>query len=364
MIKVLHVMSSLGGGGVERMLYNYYMHMDRSKIHFDFVVHGKKIGILEEPLKKIGSEIYHVTPKKDSLYKNCLEIHKALGNEKYDAVIVHQGLSSFSALALAFFCGVKTRIIHSHGYIPNENKSLIKSVCRLLNHIFATDYAACSPEAAEWLFGKKKDKERIVYNPVDEKKFRYDEKKRNDTRKKIKISDDDIFLLQAGRISEDKNPDLTMDIFSKLKDDSFFLAFAGDGDYENVIKRRAHVSDKKDRIVFLGCVNNIEDYMNAADVLLFPTKQEGFGMVAVEAQMCGLPVLASDIIPKSTRISDKIIYLPIESETKWIDALNKMVFSKKRESIYDERFDASKQASHYEKYLTETINKNKRDKVQ
>lgn len=82
-------------------------------------------------------------------------------------------------------------------------------------------------------------------------------------------------------------------------------------------------------------------------------------MVAVEAQMCGLPVLASDIIPKSTRISDKIIYLPIESETKWIDALNKMVFSKKRESIYDERFDASKQASGYKEYLMKTIDKRK-----
>ena len=71
MIRVLHVLSSLDGGGVERMLYNYYTHMDRSRVHFNFVVHGKKIGILEEPLKKIGSVIYHVTPKKESLFKNC-----------------------------------------------------------------------------------------------------------------------------------------------------------------------------------------------------------------------------------------------------------------------------------------------------
>ena len=100
MIRVLHVLSSLDGGGVERMLYNYYTHMTRSKVHFDFVVHGKKIGILEEPLKKIGSEIYHVTPKKESLFKNCSEIYRAINSSKYDVVVVHQNFSSFPALAM------------------------------------------------------------------------------------------------------------------------------------------------------------------------------------------------------------------------------------------------------------------------
>jgi hypothetical protein len=42
MIRVLHVLSSLGGGGVESMLYNYYTHLNRDIIQFDFIVHGEK----------------------------------------------------------------------------------------------------------------------------------------------------------------------------------------------------------------------------------------------------------------------------------------------------------------------------------
>ena len=76
MIKVLHVLSSLDGGGVERMLYNYYTHMTRSKVHFDFVVHDSKIGMLEEEFLKMGSNIVHVTRKKDSILKNFYEIKK------------------------------------------------------------------------------------------------------------------------------------------------------------------------------------------------------------------------------------------------------------------------------------------------
>ena len=48
MIKVLHIVSSLGGGGVEKMLFEYYRNINRHEILFDFVVHGEKEGILEK----------------------------------------------------------------------------------------------------------------------------------------------------------------------------------------------------------------------------------------------------------------------------------------------------------------------------
>ena len=69
MIKILHILSSLDGGGVGRMLYNIYEYIDKDKIHFDFLVHGEKKGILEESILKMRSNIFHVTPKRIS-YRN------------------------------------------------------------------------------------------------------------------------------------------------------------------------------------------------------------------------------------------------------------------------------------------------------
>lgn len=365
MIKILHIISSLCGGGVERMLYNYYTHMDRSRVQFDFVVHGKKIGILEEPLKKIGSEIYHVTPKKESLLKNCSEIYRAINSSKYDVVIAHQNFSAFPALVMAFLGKVKSRIVHSHGCNLNEKMGFDKKIYRFMNYIFATDFAACSQEAGNWLYGKqKKGNVKVIYNTIDEEKFKFNIDTRKKIRHALKIPDNGILILQVGRFSEEKNQEFSIEIFDKLNDDNYFLVFAGDGNEQRKIEKKASMLKNKEKILFLGCVNNVDEIMCAADVLLFPSKYEGFGMAAVEAQISGLTVVASDAIPKLTKISDNITYLPIDNTEKWLESLLKLNLMKERKSIYDERFDAARQASNYEKYLREIIKKNNRDKVQ
>lgn len=42
MIRVLHSVSNMDRGGIETMLMNYYRHIDRSKVQFDFIVNKKK----------------------------------------------------------------------------------------------------------------------------------------------------------------------------------------------------------------------------------------------------------------------------------------------------------------------------------
>ena len=51
MIRVLHVLSSLGGG-VGSMLYSYYTHLNRDIIQFDFIVHGEKLECLKKNFEK------------------------------------------------------------------------------------------------------------------------------------------------------------------------------------------------------------------------------------------------------------------------------------------------------------------------
>ena len=101
MIKVLHIVSSLDSGGVENMLYNYYLNIGNSKIHFDFIVHGDNKGIIEKKVKNMGSAVFHVTPKKVSLKINMSEINKVIKDGNYDVVHCHQNFSNFSSLYLA-----------------------------------------------------------------------------------------------------------------------------------------------------------------------------------------------------------------------------------------------------------------------
>jgi glycosyltransferase involved in cell wall biosynthesis len=61
------------------------------------------------------------------------------------------------------------------------------------------------------------------------------------------------------------------------------------------------------RIRFVGIRKDIERFMLASDALLFPSRAEGLGMVAVEAQGAGLPVLASSEVPSECVVVQELV---------------------------------------------------------
>jgi glycosyltransferase involved in cell wall biosynthesis len=62
------------------------------------------------------------------------------------------------------------------------------------------------------------------------------------------------------------------------------------------------------RIQFAGIRKDIERFMLASDVLLFPSRGEGLGMVAVEAQAAGLPVLVSNAVPRECVVVPELVH--------------------------------------------------------
>ena len=77
------------------------------------------------------------------------------------------------------------------------------------------------------------------------------------------------------------------------------------------------------RIRFVGIRKDIERLMLASDVLLFPSRAEGLGMVAVEAQAAGLPVLASTDVPAECVVVPELVRFKEveEGEAAWADDL-------------------------------------------
>lgn len=74
------------------------------------------------------------------------------------------------------------------------------------------------------------------------------------------------------------------------------------GNYEN-----SFINDED--IILTGIVNNVEEILSGIDVFVFPSLHEGYGISLVEAQMLKIPCLASDTIPKTTKISNCVEYL-------------------------------------------------------
>jgi glycosyltransferase involved in cell wall biosynthesis len=103
-------------------------------------------------------------------------------------------------------------------------------------------------------------------------------------------------LVWAGRVSHDKNIDVLLDIFLKVREQvpGLRLLMAGAGpDFDHF---RA-LADTMDGVTLLGHVphEKLPDVYNSGDLMVFPSTMDTFGMVVLEALACGLPALVTDI---------------------------------------------------------------------
>src|SRR5918993_1448935 len=73
------------------------------------------------------------------------------------------------------------------------------------------------------------------------------------------------------------------------------LAMVGDGSERPLCEYRARCLGVEEFCTFVGKQPRIVDYLSAADVLLLPSEQESFGLAALEAMACEVPVVASRV---------------------------------------------------------------------
>jgi glycosyltransferase involved in cell wall biosynthesis len=112
-----------------------------------------------------------------------------------------------------------------------------------------------------------------------------------------------------------KNPQFALDVVTAAikKGADIRFIMAGDGEtMRQKLLAQVESAGASDRIVLPGKRLDIARLMAASHVCLFPSLEEGLGMVAVEAQAAGLRVLASDTVPREAGVIDELItFLPL-----------------------------------------------------
>ena len=104
-------------------------------------------------------------------------------------------------------------------------------------------------------------------------------------------------LVHVSNFRPVKRPVDCVEILARVlkKDISTRLVMVGDGSERTNVEHRARCLGVYDKCVFVGKQPNIVDYLSAADVLLLPSEQESFGLAALEAMACEVPVIASRV---------------------------------------------------------------------
>ena len=330
-IRILHIIGGLNLGGAENFLMNIYRNIDRSKIQFDFLVN--RGGAFEDEIKEFGGKIFYIPALQKVgpiIYRK--KLHEFFREHK-EYVIVHSHLNQVSGIILevAKKEDIPVRIAHSHSSSNSANnffEQLYKNYLNTKINKNATNFLACSDEAAKWLYKEKAKEAIIIKNAIDIERFKFNEEKRKLIRKELNIDESDVVIGHVGRFSSVKNHKFLIEVFNEFQKDkeNTKLLLVGAGPLRNEIENQVANFNIKDKVILIGNKKNVEDFYNAMDLFVFPSLYEGLGMVLIEAQINGLNCLTSkDAVPNEVNITNHVKFISLEAGIKtWNKALNEI----------------------------------------
>lgn len=323
-IRILHVVTYMGRGGLETMIMNYYRHMDRSQIQFDFLVHRDFRADYDDEIEALGGRIYRLPqliPWSRS-YNEALNRFFA-SHPEYRIVHVHQDCLSSVVLKVAEKQGVPVRIAHSHSSSQDKNlKYLIKLFYKHRIPAFATQLFACGRDAGDWMFGGAPY--RIINNAIDARKYTYSPAHRQEMRQQLGIREDAFVVGHVGRFNAVKNHTFLLDVFAQVrrKQQDAVLLLVGEGDLRCEIEKKAESLGLKDGVIFTGMRTDVPDLMQAMDCFVFPSLYEGIPVTMIEAQAAGLPCVISDAVPEESRKTDLVERIGLQQgAVVWADRI-------------------------------------------
>lgn len=332
-IRILQVVPSLNrSAGVARVVYNWNRFHDENRVHFDFLHHSSRNGVLlhnkryDEELKAVGSEVFTVNYAADDLKRFIREVHEVFEKvgADYDIVHCHMPNSAFCVLREAELVGIEHRVLHSH-----LNNSSDKFLHRLrnapLNAIgkhYATDYIACSDDAGRFLFGSRPFT--VINNGIPLEQFAYDSESRKLLRSELGIKETDPVVGCVGRLVKQKNFPFAVRVFAKFHEafSDAKMLILGDGDDREELEGIISSEHLSNVVILAGVREDINKLYSVMDVFFMPSLYEGLPVSAVEAQAAGLPCVYSDNVPRETDITGTGTFLSLDADIdKWTKTL-------------------------------------------
>jgi glycosyltransferase involved in cell wall biosynthesis len=336
-IRILHSVGHLLRGGIETWLYQIIKTLDTEQFEHHVLVRTAQEESFTAEFRRAGVQVIPCSHFKNPITyaQEFRRIVRQYG--PYQILHVHgSNPNGLMALLLAKPLGIGATIVHSHNDVrPLLNRrgplyrAYVGLTLRLLRGCSDQGLAA-SVLAAESMFGKSwmNDKRRrLLYYGIDFKPFA--EPRDAAIRAELGIPSDAFVIGHVGRFHEQKNHELLVEIASELinRDSCIHFLLIGEGEL------RARIAEAIQRRGLSGHFTFVPDSLSvprlmvsAMDCFVFPSRYEGLGLVAVEAQAAGLPCLLSDRVPEEAVVDPNLVnVLKLEDGAKqWADKIMEM----------------------------------------
>lgn len=334
-IRVLQSVGSLGMGGNEIFVMNFYRHINKEKFQVDFVIYDDSKMHFYDEIISMGGKVHICKSKIKNKYLSALiqilKVKNIIIKNNYD--IIHCHSCSFIGIfrgAIAGKLASNVKII-SHSHNPGMPKNTAMDTFirdrfkKYLSNIVNLGFA-CSMNAAESKYTDKFMKSKkfeIINNAIDINKFLFNIDIRKQMREEYEIRDE-LVIGNIGRLEEQKNQKFLLDVFAEIKkrDIPSKLIIIGEGSLRDYLEKYAIEKQIQNDVIFVGQVSESSNYYNMMDVFVMTSIYEGFPFVMVEAQVNGLPSVISSNITRSVNISENVKFISLEESCeKWVDSI-------------------------------------------
>jgi glycosyltransferase EpsF len=337
-IRVLQIVDTLGMGGAETWLMEVLRLWSKSDaVRMDFLITSGNRGIFDDEAEQLGAQIHYVRYGRAYLPQFANEFRRVLRVGQYHAIHDHQDYASGWHFLIGASVLPRVRVTHVHNpwlhieanYAVSLSRRLTTIIGKRLVHQLATYVCGTSEEILRQYGFQPGQALRpavcVVHCGFDVGRFNTSrESDRQSVLHEFGWPEEVRIILFAGRLDramEFDHPQNHKNSWFALhtlraaieKQPSIRLLMAGAGDHSrHELESRIEAWGLKDKLRLIGVRKDIPRLMRAADILFFPSRQEGLGMVAVEAQAAGLPVLASTAVPRECVVVPELFHaLPL-----------------------------------------------------
>lgn len=330
--------NNLGKGGIQNQLMGIIRSL-KDIVDFDVVIWDEVKDYYTPELERYGVRVIrcfrnvgsNVLRRKADAFIRYSDIRRVIANVirqygPYDAIHCNNAYDAAPCLEAAQEAGIPVRISHAHNMEnPALRKKLVYPAYRVLYghnrkkiRKYATHLIGCSRQVADYFFGEGFG--RVVHIGIDLSSFckvQLPEKNRGRAE-----------LLHVGSMSQQKNQCFLVDVMEelvKMRENVHLTMIGSGGAYFDRVREKIAEKGLEQYISVLPPDTSVPQAMAQADLFVFPSTFEGFGIVLIEAQAMGLSCLVSDVVSPEADCGG-LQYLPLEQgAARWAEQIDRII---------------------------------------
>lgn len=262
------------------------------------------LGLLKQPLRAGSLNFHQVLSADYPLFREPLtpltaanSIAELIERFKIDLVHAHYAIPHATSAILAREMGLEIKVVTTlHGTdvtLVGREPAFAKTTQHAVRTSDAvTAVSRALAEEARAQLGVEREIE-VIYNWVDPERF---QPNRDPAYRARFAQPEEAIVLHVSNFRAVKRPLDALRVFAGILERMpARLLMIGDGPLRQECMELADELEIAGRVQFLESTPSIEKFMSVADLLLLPSEQESFGLVALEAMASGVPVVASRV---------------------------------------------------------------------